>query len=238
LSSAVLIAIEGIDGSGKGTQAARLVAALQSSGRSAALFGFPRYTETFFGNRVGEFLNGKFGSLADADPFLVALLFAGDRFESRSRLQHLLETHDIVVLDRYVASNIAHQAAKRDGDDRTRLIDHIARLEFDIYQLPRADRVILLDLPAETARELVARKARRNYTEAEADLQEADVAYQRRVRDLYRELAASDPAWRIVSVTDASGALRQVETIASEVLSHVPGIPKASQPHAHRTSQQ
>ncbi len=226
----MLIAIEGIDGSGKGTQAARLVAALQSAGRSAALYGFPRYAETFFGARVGEFLNGRFGSLSDVDPFLAAVLFAGDRFESRARLQSLIAEHEFVVLDRYVASNVAHQAAKRDGDNRQRLISLIEQLEYGVYQLPRADRVILLDLPAETARELVSRKSRRDYTDATADLQEADLAYQRSVRELYRELAARDATWRVVPVVDSRSQLRPVETIAAEVLSQVHSA--APQPHA------
>lgn len=214
----MLIAIEGIDGSGKGTQAARLVESLRNAGRSAALFGFPRYTETFFGKRVGEFLNGCYGALEAVDPLLVALLFAGDRFESRDRLAQLCRDHEFVILDRYIASNIAHQAAKREGDERARLVQLIQQLEREVYELPQADRVILLDLPAETARELVARKARRDYTDSVADLQEADTHYQRRVRELYLELSRSEPGWRVVSVTDDAGSLRTVESIAEDVL--------------------
>ncbi len=213
----MLIALEGIDGSGKGTQAARLVAALQAEGHSAALFGFPRYTETYFGARVGEFLNGRYGALGEVDPFLVALLFAGDRWESRERLQELIDRHEYVVLDRYVASNIAHQAAKRDGADRDRLIEQITQLEYEVYRLPRADRVILLDVPAETARELVACKSRRDYTNEVADLQEADLSYQQRVRELYRQMAEQDETWRIVAGTRNDGGLRTVDEIAAEV---------------------
>jgi thymidylate kinase len=77
--------------------------------------------------------------------------------------------------------------------------------------------VILLDLPAEQARELIARKARRDYTAAEVDLQEADTDYQRRVRDLYRTLAEADPAWRRVPVADAAGELRSVAAVAADV---------------------
>lgn len=214
----MLIAIEGIDGSGKGTQAALLVETLRSQGRTAALFGFPRYTETFFGARIGEFLNGKYGALGDVHPLLAALLFAGDRYESLPRLQQLQAEHEIVVLDRYVASNIAHQAAKRDGEERLALTAQIQRLEFEVYALPRPDRVILLDIPAERARELVARKARRNYTEAVADLQESDTNYQRHVRAMYLELCATDPAWRAVNIVDADGVLRPIPAIATDVL--------------------
>jgi dTMP kinase len=217
----VLIAIEGIDGAGKGTQAARLVASLQARGRTAALFGFPRYGDTFFGARVGEFLNGRFGALDAVHPLLAACLFAGDRWESRGRLEELRSGHDFVVLDRYVASNIAHQAAKCAGDERARLANLISHLEFDVYGLPRADRVVLLDLPAEQGRELIARKVRRDYTERAADLQEADLAYQSRVRELYLQLSRNDPAWRVVPVTDRGGSIRTIDDISADVLAHV-----------------
>ncbi|MFV0446328.1 MAG: thymidylate kinase [Planctomycetaceae bacterium] len=220
-ASLVLISIEGIDGSGKGTQAQRLVDFLSAAGWRAALLGFPRYSETFFGARIGEFLNGHFGGLDQVSPLLAALLFAGDRFESRSRLQQLLETHDVVVLDRYVASNVAHQAAKLDGPDRQQLIAQIEQLEFSIYGLPRPDRVLLLDIPAAVSRKLVARKARRDYTAAEADLQEADTDYQERVRQLYRDLATGDDSWRTVSVVNEQGELRGIDDIAAELSGYV-----------------
>src|SRR5262245_14747793 len=95
-----LIAIEGIDGSGKGTQAARLVAGLQEKGLRVELISFPRYRDTFFGARIGDFLNGRFGGLAEVHPFLAATLFAGDRLESRQLLEDALGRNNVVVLDR------------------------------------------------------------------------------------------------------------------------------------------
>ena len=217
----MLIAIEGIDGSGKGTQAARLVETLRAEGKSAALLGFPRYAETYFGQRIGEFLNGRYGSLEDVHPFFAALMFAGDRWESKAALEQLMSEHEFVVLDRYVASNIAHQACKCSGADRKQLVSLIEELEFDVYGLPCADRVLLLDVPAKTARELVARKAKRDYTDAETDLQESDLEYQQSVRALYLELAAANPEWRRISLIADNGALRSIEEIAQEVRSRV-----------------
>src|SRR5947209_2867214 len=88
---------------------------------SAGLLSFPRYQATLFGRAVGDFLNGRFGSLEEVHPFLVSLLFAGDRFESKSVLLDAIETHDVVVLDRYVYSNVAHQASKCEGAERAEL---------------------------------------------------------------------------------------------------------------------
>ncbi len=212
----MLIAIEGIDGSGKGTQAARLADAFRANGLRAALLGFPRYEATFFGRAVGEFLNGRFGTLTEANPYLVALLFAGDRFESRELLARELAQNDVVVLDRYVASNIAHQGAKLPEERRGELTEFVERLEYTVYGLPRADLTLLLDLPVAIAQTLVGRKHARAYTEKSHDLQEADADYLERVRQVYRTLAAARTDWEIVACL-AGDALRPVEEIASEL---------------------
>jgi dTMP kinase len=212
----LLIAIEGIDGSGKGTQAARLVQRLEQSGARTSLISFPRYDATFFGRAVGEFLNGRFGSLGDVHPFLVSVLFAGDRFESRPLLQTALAGNDVVVLDRYVASNVAHQAAKLEGAEREQLIQRIERLEFDVFGLPRPALVVLLDLGVASAQMLIARKAARTYTQRSADIQEADADYLARVRDLYLAMAKSNPAWATVD-GEREGSVRSVEEIGDEI---------------------
>ena len=214
----MLIAIEGIDGSGKGTQAKLLHERCREAGLSSALISFPRYAETRFGRAVGEFLNGRFGTLDQVSPFLAALLYAGDRFESRALLRGAIADNDVVILDRYVASNVAHQGSKLAGDDRRDVIRWIGEVEHGVYELPRPDLVILLDLPVETARTLVARKQARAYTDRKADIQEADARYLAGVRDVYRELAAHNPAWRVVECLRGD-TLRPVDDIAEEIWS-------------------
>ncbi|WP_437202835.1 dTMP kinase [Planctomicrobium sp. SH664] len=213
---APLIVFEGIDGAGKGTQSALFHSWLQAQQRNATLFSFPRYQETFFGARIGEFLNGDFGSLADLDPFLISLLYAGDRFESRSRLQAALQSSDVVICDRYIPSNCAHQSAKKSGAARTTLQQWIEHIEYGLYELPRPDLVFLFDIPVEHSQELIARKARRSYTDQQADLQEADTGYLAAVREVYLELAASRPNWKVIPIATAAG-LRSVEEIQADV---------------------
>lgn len=211
-----LIAIEGIDGSGKGTQTARLAETLRGEGKSVAVLGFPRYDVTFFGARIGEFLNGEFGQLNEVHPWLAAMLYAGDRWESLDVLRNALQENEYVILDRYVASNAAHQGAKLDGDARLRLWEQIDHLEHTLYRLPRPDRVILLDVPVEMSQKLIEKKGRRSYTDQKADLQEADTSYQERVRQCYLDLAAMESHWRSVPVVDSDG-LRSLDDIAGEI---------------------
>lgn len=211
-----LIAIEGVDGAGKGTQAKRFCERLQAEGRRAALFSFPRYAETRFGAYIGEYLNGQFGALGDVHPFLAALLFAGDRFESRKPLLEALAANDVVLCDRYVSSNIAHQAAKLPVGERPDLIRRIETVEYDVYGLPRADRTILLDLPVATARRLIGNKAKRSYTDQAEDLHEADGLYLGAAREAYLTLADRSPGWSIVAC-EQDGELRSIDAIADDV---------------------
>ena len=216
----MLIAIEGIDGSGKGTQARQLVDRLVSEDIATALLSFPRYDDTLFGTLIGEYLNARYGSLEQVHPLLASLLFAGDRFESLPVLEQALQDNAVVVLDRYVASNVAHQGARASEDEQRRLMETIQQIEYEVHGLPRADLTILLDLPAACAVELIARKNPRTYTDQSADLHEADSDYLESVRAAYRQLAEDGPSWRVVSVL-ADGDVRSIEDIAGEILAFV-----------------
>jgi dTMP kinase len=217
MGMARLIAIEGIDGSGKGTLAALLRDQLASQGQRVSLISFPRYEQTFFGQRIGEFLNGKFGQLDEIHPFLVSLLYAGDRRESRAGLLKALEDNDVVILDRYVASNLAHQCAKLPEAEQSELREWIEQVEFGLHQLPRPDITLLLDLTVNSAQLLIQRKSRRSYTAKTADLQEADAAYLEKVRAVYLGLAAGEPGWRRIPV-EVGENLRNPQEILAEAV--------------------
>lgn len=218
---ATLIAIEGIDGAGKGTQAGRLVQSLKDLGYRVDTLQFPRYSQTTFGAAIGDFLNGRFGSLNEVHPQLAAVLYAGDRFESRSLLMQMMEDNDVVVLDRFVGSNLAHQSAKLDGEQRHALIEWIEKVEFGVFGLPRPRLTVLIDMSSQMSRELVSRKATRDYTTQEADLQESDLPYLERVRRCYLALSHSRLDWRTVHGLKDDGSLRTIECVADEILGHV-----------------
>lgn len=219
----LLIAIEGIDGSGKGTQAERLLTKLKQEGIAASLVGFPRYDQTLFGKSIGDFLNGRFGELDEVNPFLASLLYAGDRFESRDHILKMIESTQVVIFDRYIPSNIAHQGAKLSGKERSEFIQWIEQIEYQIFGLPRLDLAILLDLPADYAQKLVAEKQARSYTEKIADLQEADQSYLANVRQVYLHLAEVNQHWRKINSLNEN-QLRSIEEIGDEIWSHVSSL--------------
>ena len=151
------MAVEGIDGSGKRTQIDLLSRVLEARGVAHVRYSFPRY-ESSFGRLVARYLNGEFGRLDSVDAHFSALLFAGDRFESKAELEAALAEGKTVLADRYIGSNLAHQTARVSPQRREEFLSWLRRLEYGIYGLPAEDLVIYLRLPAVEAHRLVGLK--------------------------------------------------------------------------------
>jgi len=209
----VLLAIEGGDGAGKGTAAANVAAALNAAGRSATTVSFPRYTGTVGGLVLGDYLAGRLARTVT--PEAAAVLYALDRLESRDVLTEALRCHEVVVLDRYIASNMAYQAAKVPAAEADALMAWILVLEREQFGLPGADLTVYLDTPVEVARGLIAQKHRRAYTDRTFDENEADVALQARVRRNYAAMAAAGLGGRWATV---AGAPRTPAEVAAEIV--------------------
>ena len=215
-----LIAIEGIDGSGKRTQVELLEKALVARGHSVFRIAFPQYN-SFFGKMAGQFLNGDFGSIESVDSHFAAMLYAGDRFEAKPRIEAALAAGSIVLADRYIGSNLAHQTARAPREKREAFIAWIEHLEYTIYALPRETRVLYLRVPPREAHALVAQKAARSYTTAQHDILEASIRHLEEAASIY-ELLATRPTWADIECFDpARGVMRSPEDIARDVLAAI-----------------
>lgn len=212
-----LLAIEGGDGAGKGTAAAEVSRLLRERGRTATVLSFPRYAETTGGWAVGEVLAGRLPRAVT--PEAAAVLYALDRRESRAQLDTARAAHDVVVLDRYIASNLVYQGAKAAPDQADALMRWTWDLETGAFALPPPDLSVYLETPVAIARELIARKHQRSYTDRAFDENEADAGLQARVREGYAALAAQGWAGAWVTVpTVADGALRPPPEIAAAIV--------------------
>jgi dTMP kinase len=118
--SGYLVAFEGLDGSGKSTQARLLMQSLRNRGIDCEYISFPRTKERGYGEAIAMFLRGEFGSVDSVHPYLVAALFAGDRAAANSTIRSWLAEGKFVVADRYFYSNAAFQAAKLTSDTAKR----------------------------------------------------------------------------------------------------------------------
>lgn len=215
------IVIEGIDGSGKRTQIDLLEAALKSKGVAAAKIAFPNY-EGFFGKLVGQFLNGDFGALDTVDPHFSAMLYAGDRMQTAPAIRRDLDAGKIVVADRYVASNLAHQGSRVPREKRGEFLAWLNQLEYEIYALPQEDLVVYLRVTPAEAHRLVGEKAKRDYTRLRRDIQEADLAHLTTASEVYDQLARQSN-WVTIECHGNANAnnLRSPEDIHREVLASV-----------------
>jgi len=214
------IDIEGIDGSGKRTQVELLEKALASRGHSIYSTGFPQY-DSWFGKMVGKFLNGELGPLDTVDPHFSALLYAGDRFEAKSALQSALDAGRVVLADRYIASNLAHQVARVPAKSRSEFMTWIEHLEYGIYGLPRENLILYLRVPPRHAQELITRKSARAYTSAKQDILESNLRHLEDAAEMY-DLLSRRPAWATIQCFDGTrNAMRPPEEIAADVLAAV-----------------
>jgi dTMP kinase len=211
------IALEGIDGSGKRTQLDALTLALARRGVAFSEISFPNYSG-FFGKLVAQYLNGDFGPLAAVDPHFSALLYAGDRLESKPFIEQALATGRTLLADRYVASNLAHQGARVPRSAREAFFAWLKQLEYGVYALPAEDFVIYLRVPVAQANRLIGRKAARQYTPLGRDLHEADVVHLQAAAEVYEELARQSHWLRIDCFDDAAGMLRPPAEIHEELL--------------------
>lgn len=212
-----LLAIEGADGAGKATASALVVEQLQAAGRSAAVISFPRYTDTVGGWALGAMLAGTLPR--GTSPKAAAVLYALDRMESRDHLMATMAANDVVVFDRYIASNMAYQAAQVPVDEADTMMAWIADLETGSFALPKPDLSVYLDTPADIARGLIRQKRKRSYTDDAFDAYEADTGLQDRVRINYAAMAAAGLLghWATVSTVEA-GASRLPADIARDIV--------------------
>ncbi|WP_067817475.1 dTMP kinase [Nocardia inohanensis] len=211
-----LVVIEGLDGAGKRTLTDAVVATLRERGLRVATLAFPRYGKSVHADLAAEALRGGHGDTAQSVNAM-ALLFALDRAGARDELAKLLADNDIVLLDRYVASNAAYSAARMEQDARGEIAAWIGQLEFERFALPAPDVQILLDVPVDVAEERARLRGAADATRA-LDAYEKDGGLQRRTGNVYRELAEINwfgPWWVHRSGDDpATLAARIAENVA------------------------
>ena len=212
----VLIAVEGLDGAGKRTLIDGVVADLRARGRRVDTLAFPRYDRSVHADLAAEALRGAHGDLA-ASVSAMALLFALDRADARDGLSKLLADNDIVILDRYVASNAAYSAARSSQSADGEIVEWVGELEFDRFAMPVPALQVLLDVPPEVAAERARKRGELDASRA-LDAYERDGGLQNRTAAVYRELAERDwrsPWWIFRSDDDpASLAARIAEIVA------------------------
>lgn len=183
------IVIEGLDGSGKSTQIDLVEKYLQAKNIKSKFLHFPRPEAPFFGEMISRFLRGELGDIDAVDPYVVAMLYAGDRNDAGKMIRDWLEEGYAVIADRYLYSNIGFQCAKlKSPEERDKLANWIKKLEYEYHGIPVPDLNLFLKVPyGFTQRSLNKRRqgADRDYLQGSDDIHEADLDFQQEVRNIY-----------------------------------------------------
>ena len=209
-----LIVLEGIDGSGKETQASLLEKKLKEKGREVMHISFPDY-ESPSSALVKMYLKGDFGkNPEDVNPYAASLFYAVDRFASyRMKWKDFYQKGGIIIADRYTTSNMVHQMTKyEDKKERKDFLSWLEKTEYEELELPVPDLVILLDIPLAVSENLVKERARQG---GSMDIHEQHLDYLRKCHDAYQELV-SLYGWKRIPCTE-EGKLRTIEDIGKDV---------------------
>lgn len=221
----MFIVLEGLDGAGKSTQIAKLRDMFRARGVESEYLHFPRFDAPVYGELIARFLRGDLGSVESVNPYLVALLYAGDRADAAATIRGWLSDGKVVIVDRYVYSNIGYQCAKLPrGEARNMLKDWILHTEYEEFAIPRPDLSLFLDVPfAFTAKKLSETREGddRAYLQGGKDIHEASLDLQRSVREVYIDSAEQGDDIKVVDCSTAEGAMASPEEIFERIMRHV-----------------
>ena len=216
-----LIVIDGLDGSGKETQAKLLAQSLRDSGRDVLTVSFPVY-ESPASAPVRMYLSGEFGSSADdVNPYAASAFFAVDRFASfKKDWQQFYQQGGLIIADRYTTSNVVHQCSKLPKEEWDGFAKWLFGFEYDLMGIPSPDGVIYLRVDPEVSQKLMSK--RYDSDENKKDIHERDVDY------LRRSLAAADHfaeslGWNRVECVSGDN-MRTIEDISRDVLTAAESI--------------
>ena len=203
----MLIAIEGVDGAGKRTLTEGLRTAFEATGRSVATLAFPRYGQSVTADVAAEALHGRHGDLASS-VYAMATLFALDRAGGADQIRDLCRDHDVVILDRYVASNAAYSAARLHQQADGEMVGWVHDIEYGRLHLPVPNWQVLLGVPSELADQRARHRATVDASR-ERDAYERDAGLQRRTGAVYAGLAAAGwgGPWLVVDTEVDPGLL-------------------------------
>ncbi len=220
------IVIEGLDGAGKSTQIKLLNQVLEERCILHQYLHFPQTDNLadspIFGAMVADFLKGEYGQANQVNPYLVALLYAGDRHNAKVKINQWLEKECFVVLDRYVYSNIAFQGAKCFTiEEKQKLKQWILHLEYQYYQIPEPSLSIFLHMNFQFISQKLkdARLgADREYLSGKQDIHESSLELQRNVELEYLRLVQEDQNFYLIDCCDNIGTTLPPEKIHHKIL--------------------
>lgn len=213
----MLIVLEGVDGSGKATQSNEVFRLLSAEYKEVQKVSFPDY-ESPSSALVKMYLNGEFAPDADSvSPYAASSFYAVDRYASCAKGWGRFHAEGgIVVADRYVTSNMIHQAAKiHDTHEKDRFLDWLYDFEYNKLGLPVPDLIVFLDMPPSFAKLLMAHRANKITGAGDKDIHEKDINH---IEKAYANALYVADKYNWKRVKCAQSEIRPIEEITKEIM--------------------
>ncbi len=213
----MFIVIDGIDGSGKGTQVEILRKHFEELGKKVKILDYPRYghTSSFM---VQKYLNGEYGKTLS--PKLASIFYAIDRYDSSFDVKKDLENYDYIISNRYVSANMIHQTGKIENDvEAKEFLDWLYDLEYNIFWIPKPDKVIFLNVTPEVSQKLVLKKAQREYLKdgKKMDLHEEDINHLQNAWEKAMKVVEMYDDWVKIDCIE-NGEILPIDAITQKIL--------------------
>ncbi len=209
----VMLVIEGLDGSGKATQAEKLMERLRERHCPAVKVSFPNY-EDDSSALVKMYLRGDLGQADEVNAYAASIFYTVDRYATfQKHYKKDWESGCTIIADRYTTSNMAHQTTKEPRENWDSFLSWLEDLEYEKVGLPRPTKVLYLDMEPEVSRQLLSK--RYGGDEGKKDIHESNLAYLLHCREaaLY---AAKKFGWSVIPCSRGM-QVRSVEEIADEI---------------------
>ncbi|MEA3318013.1 MAG: dTMP kinase [Bacteroidota bacterium] len=200
------VVIEGLDGSGKSTQLKMLKTYCEEKNIAYKYLHFPRTDSEIYGDLISKFLRGELGDNNTVNPYLIALIYAGDRENARKTIRGWINNNYLVIVDRYVYSNIAFQCAKLNNKKEiAELSTWIKHLEYEYFKIPKPNLNIFLNVPFNFTKKNLENQREgddREYLKGKDDIHEKDLDFQKKVQDIYLNEAKDENHLQIIDCFD------------------------------------
>jgi dTMP kinase len=214
-----LIVIEGTDSSGKETQSKLLYQYLLNKGIPCRIVHFPNY-DSPSSSLVKMYLAGEFGTEADSvSPYVASIFYAGDRYASwKTDWMPFYEQGGVIIVDRYVMSNLIHQASKLNTtEEKNGFRDWLYDLEFQIFSLPKPDMTIFLHVDIDLTFALMEERLNKITSEEKKDIHEKNYNYMKRSYETACYFSKEEK-WEIVDCM-LEGEMKPIDVIHGEIIS-------------------
>jgi len=217
-----IIVIDGTDGCGKQTQTKALFDRLKQNGYKVMTTSFPNY-DSPSSAPVKMYLGGEFGDANSMDARQASVLYAVDRLCTyKKSLEDFYNAGGIIVLDRYVQANMLHQAGKIESREEVdKYLEWLDELEFNNLKLPRANKVIFLDMPIEASRKLMIERGIHK-TGTKKDIHEQDPEHMIKAYNSGKYVSEKF-GWTVVRCVNENNQVKSIEEISNMIWETVKG---------------